>query len=480
MKTKIITKISAFLLVAIFCFFAFAGCAAQMDLPNKNDAVTGNGGLVVQKGQYLYFVNGYTSAENIKKADEVKGVEYSAIYRTKLGENNEIIYNEDGTLQNCEKIIDKVCGFEKTALYIFDDYIYYQVPNTSKVKNEEKLEYNFKLTDFYRAKLDGSGQTWLYKTKNASDDTKFVFYKTNNSKDVFLSLYDGKDLISVNCSTKEAKTICEGVSSVAMPIYSVYNQDNNQLSKGASNVYYTRSGNDDENLTAGNVLCYYTLGENQEHIIASGYNTYTAVYATNEALVFTKKSNYDLSAFNYVIKYDYDADGNLNLDVQNGNKAIQLDASEHKSIWLCTFEEGNQAGIITKNETGKLVYINYQTNKYEVLNTERTLTPLFVAGTKVYAYSESNWIYQIDYKTKAEKLLCQKQGENDDINEPYFEAKKNFSVCGGYVYYFAKYEGDSETGYYLNRVSAADRETYTVESVAKVLVKHIKTKTEEK
>lgn len=476
MKTKIITKISAFLLVAIFCFFAFAGCAAQMDLPNKNDAVTGNGGLVVQKGQYLYFVNGYTSAENIEKADDVKGVEYSAIYRTKLGENNEIIYNEDGTLQNCEKIIDKVCGFEKTALYILDDYIYYQVPNTSKVKNEETLEYNFKLTDFYRAKLDGSGQTWLYKTKNASDDTKFAFYKTNNSKDVFLSLYDGKDLICVNCSTKEAKTVCEGVSSVAMPVYSVYNQDNNQISKGASNIYYTRSGNDEENLSEGNVLCNYTLGENAEHIIASGYNTYTVISATNEALVFTKKSSYDLNANNYVIKYDYDENGNLNLDVQNTNKAIQLDASALSDIMLCTFEEGNQAGIIVKNETGKLVHINYQTGRYEVLDAEKKLTPLYISGTKVYAYDESNVIYQIDYKTKAEKKLFEYL---DDSKDPYFEAKKNFSVCGGYVYYFAKYEGDSETGYYLNRITVAERESYTIETVAKVLAKHIKTETEE-
>ena len=475
MKTKLLTKISAFLLVAIFCFFAFAGCAAQMELPNSDDAVTGNGGLVVQKGHYLYFVNGYTSAENITNSDEVKGVEYSAIYRTKLGDNNEVLLNEDGSLQYCEKIIDKVCGFEKTALYIFGDYIYYQVPNTSKVKNEETLEYNFKLTDFYKAKLDGSNQTWLYKTKNASDDTKFAFYKTNASKDVYLSLYDGTDLISVNCSTKVAKTICESVSSVAMPIYSVYNQANNQISKGASNVYYTRSGTEDENVSTGNVLCYYTLGENKEHIITSGNNTYKVVDATNEALVFTKKNSEDLNENNYVIKYNYNADGELDLDVRNNNVAIQLDASAHSDVWLCTFEEGNQAGIVVKNETGKLVHINYQTGRYEVLDTERKLTPLFVAGTKVYAYDENNAVYQIDYKTKAEKKLFEK---SDDCNEPYFDAKKNFSVCGGYVYYFAKYEGDSETGYYINRISAADRETYTVEAVANILAKHIKTETE--
>lgn len=478
MKTRILTKISAYLLVAIFCFFAFAGCVAQMDLPKSNDDVTGNGGLVVQKGQYLYFVNGYTSAENIESESEVKGVEYSAIYRTKLGTNNELLLNEDGTLQNCEKIINKVCGFEKTALYIFDDYIYYQVPNTSKVKNDETLEYDFNLTDFYRAKLDGSEQTWLYKTKNASDETKFAFYKTNVSKDIYLSVYDGNGLYCVNCSTKAVKTVCENVSSVAMPAYSVYKQDNNQLSKGASNIYYTRSGTEEENLSEGNVLCYFNMVESKEYVITKGYNTYNVISATNEALVFTKKSSFDLNANNYVIKYSYDEDGKLNLDVQNNNLAIQLCASEIETMLLCTFEEGNQAGIVAKNETGKLAYINYKTGKYEVLDTERTLTPLFILGTKVYAYDETKLIYQIDYKTKVEKVLLKELGDN---KLPYFDADKNFSVCGGYVYYFATYEGDSETGYYLNRISTADRETYTVEVVANILSKHIKTenKTEE-
>lgn len=478
MKTKTLTKLSAFVLVAIFCFFALVGCASNLAMPGTNDNVTGNGGLVVQKGNYLYFVNGYTSTDDLTTGDNKGGNSYGAIYRTKLDENNQMVYADDGSLENCEIIVDKVCGFEKTALYIFDDYLYYATPNTQKVKNDQTLESNFKLTDFYRVKLNGKDRTHIYKTTNASDDTKFAFYKTNASKDVYLAIYDGKDLICVNCSNKTAKTVCEGVSSVAMPAYGNYSKQNNQLSKGASNVYYTRSGNDAENVASGNVICYFTIGENVEHVIASGYNTYTVVSATNEALVFTKKSSYDLDANNYVIKYRYE-DDELNLDVQNDNYAKQLDASGHTDILLCTFEEGNQAGIVAKNETGKLVYINYQGNKSEVLNDEISLTPLCVSGTKVYAYDESNSIYQIDYKTKAQKILFDASVENDDAKTPYFSAKKNFSVNNGYIYYFATFEGASETGYYLNRISTAINENYKTELVAKVLDIHIKVKATE-
>ncbi len=476
MKTKVIIKISAILLVLVLCLLALVGCGINMDLPSTDAAVTGNGGLAVKKGEYIYFVNGYQNATDLKSGDNKGGNKYSAIYRTKL-ENGELKYNENGELENCEIIIDKICGFEKTALYIFDDCIYYATPNTEKVISDDKLSNNFELTDFYRAKLDGTNRTHLYKTTRTSNNTDFAFYKVN--QEIHLVIYDGTGLVMVNCSNGKATEVCENVSSVALPKYANYNAQNNQIAQGAQNVYYTRSGSEDENLANGNVLCYASIGESEEHIIASGYNTYTVKLATNEALVYSKKSAYDLNANNYVIKYNYNSDNELSLDVQNAG--IQLDTTANSEVYLCTFENGNQMGIIVKNSSNKLVYINYQTDKYQVLNEETTLTPLYVYGTKVYAYSSDNSIYQIDYKTLAQKILFDVSNidEEVEINTPYFSANKNFSVCGGYIYYFAQYEGDSETGYYLNRITTAISENYTVELVGVVQTQHIATKAEE-
>ena len=478
MRTKFMVKISSLLLVIVLCLMALVGCASNIEMPEINASITGNGGLAVQKGDYIYFVNGYQAAKDLVDGANQGGTQYSAIYRTKLDENKALVYDENGNLQNCELVIDKVCGFEKTQLYIFGDYIYYATPNTEKVISSDSLSSNFELTDFYKAKLDGTDRTLIYKTTRASDDTKYAFYKVNGSDDVWLALYDGTALMVINTTNKQVKTICESVSSVAFPAYTDYNADNNQIAKGAQNVYYTRSGTDEENLSSGNVLCYAKFIDGEEHIVAQGFNTYTVKLATNEALVYTKKAEQDYSANNYVIKYAYDANGELLLNIQNG--AVQLDASATSDIFLCTFENGIQSGIVFKNSSNKLVYRNYQKDETKVLDQNVELTPLCIYGTKIYAYSSDNSIYQIDYKTLAEKVLVDMSVEDaEDIQSPYFEASKNFSVCGGYVYYFAKYEGDSETGYYLNRVSIAISEKYTSELVAVVQENHIKTETEE-
>ena len=51
-----------FLVVAMFIMSAafLTGCGKpDVELPGANDPVIGNGGLTVQKGNYLYYVNGY-------------------------------------------------------------------------------------------------------------------------------------------------------------------------------------------------------------------------------------------------------------------------------------------------------------------------------------------------------------------------------------------------------------------------------------
>ena len=472
MKTKFITKISSFLLVFVLCIMALVGCTtANLDLPSETAAVVGNGGLAVQKGEYLYFVNGYQSIKDMKSGDNKGGDEYSAIYRVKLNNNNELTFDENGNLENCDLIIDKVCGFEKTALYIFDDYIYYATPNTEKEVSDEVISSNFELTDFYRAKLDGTGRTHIYKTSKASDDTKFAFYKANGANDVYLALYDGTQLLLVNCGSKAVTTVCDSVSSIAMPNVSYYNSENNQISVGASNIYYTRSAKEDETVSSGNFLCAVKIGDNTERVLAQGHYTYTVKSATDEALVFTKKSDNDLNANNYAISYAYNESGDVTLDAQNGG--VQLDATAHDTVLLCTYEEGNFAGMVTKNTSNKLVYINRATNTTEVLDEDTELTPITIAGNYVYAYDSNNSIYQINYKTKAQKLLADASKTGDDaIKKPYLSAKKNYSVCGNYVYYFATYEGE-KTGYYLNRVLTISQEEYTPELVGILQTEHL-------
>ncbi len=476
MKKSLIYKISSFVLVCMFCLLSLAGCANGIELPDTNAGVTGNGGLAVQKGEYLYFVNGYTAVSDMKDGDNKGGNKYSAIYRTKLGDNNTLVYNENGELENCEIIIDKVCGFDNTALYIFGDYIYYSSPNTQKVISDESIVYNFKLTDFYRAKLDGTGRTLLYKTNNASDDMKFGFYKVNGVNDIYLVVFDGSKIVFVNCSNGANTIIAENVTSIALPECGDYNSLNSQISKGASNVYYVRNSTEDDY----SLLCYAKIGENIEHVIPSGSDTITLKQANNYGLLYTKKASYEDVACNYFVLYN--GESGAEFDVQNGGK--KLDNTGHSTVLLTNFEDGNPTGFIcVNNDTAKkIVYIKLSANGTItpiILNETIALTPVAVAGNYVYAYDENNNVYQINYKSLEQKTIADTSlTEDDAIKTPYFEGAKKFSVCGNYIYYFAKYEGDSETGYYLNRINASVQETYKTELVGVVQANHIKTETE--
>ena len=51
MKTKFLTKISSFIILCVMCVMLFAGCSTPWDGPKTEADVTGNGGLVVQKGE---------------------------------------------------------------------------------------------------------------------------------------------------------------------------------------------------------------------------------------------------------------------------------------------------------------------------------------------------------------------------------------------------------------------------------------------
>ena len=85
MKLSLIYKISSFVLVCMFCLLALAGCANGIELPNTNAGVTGNGGLAVQKGEYLYFVNGYTAVSDMKDGDnKTEDISYWCI-KPKIG-----------------------------------------------------------------------------------------------------------------------------------------------------------------------------------------------------------------------------------------------------------------------------------------------------------------------------------------------------------------------------------------------------------
>lgn len=492
MKTKFLTKITSFLILFLMCAMLLAGCAGPWDGPKTEADVSGNGGLAVQKGNYLYFVNGYTSKSNMVAGDNKGNVEYSSIYKAKLNSNNQLEYDEDGNMLNCSKLVSKVGGYDDTALYIFGDYMYFASPYADTVTVLENNNYiqknNFNLTDFYRVKLDGSGLTSVYRTTNDSTSLQFAFYQPAGTNEVSLVVYDSQKLIIVNCSTNQAKVVSENVTSVAMPQVAEFKYSNNQITKQESAIYYTRSGTDEENLGNNNVLAYTVIGENTEKIIEAGSKTYQVKTATKDALVVSIKGGDDVNACNYFVTFNQNGEPEFDLNTVKNQK---LDSTGNSNVYLCNFEDGNPVGIITNTDKVINVMDYNNNNNPVVLNEDIDLTIVKVVGNYVYAYDDNKSLYRINYKQalsnqtiEVQKIYDSEKVIDDSGSEPvtaddiYFDAKTNFSVVNNYVYFYMPYKGDSQTGYYLNRINLLDQEK-TTQLVGVLQADHVVTEANE-
>ena len=104
-----------------------------------------------------------------------------------------------------------------------------------------------------------------------------------------------------------------------------------------------------------------------------------------------------------------------------------------------------------------------------------------------YSYDSENSLYRTNYKlalTSADKSTCTEtiydstktveEDSDDTVADIYFKAENNFSVLGNHIYFYIPYEGDSATGYYLNRINLLDSEK-TLQLVGVVQQDHIKT-----
>lgn len=122
--------------------------------------VSSNGGFLVEKGDYVYFING---AEDYTADNTYGDVLKGSIQR---------ISSSDlaaGNYTNTQTVVPLIVysGNSDAGIYIYGDYIYYATPNTAK--NSDGVIQNQYL-DFKRSKLDGS-ETMKDKFYQASDNS---------------------------------------------------------------------------------------------------------------------------------------------------------------------------------------------------------------------------------------------------------------------------------------------------------------------
>lgn len=194
MKKLIIVAVTLLLALSV------VGCSAwKSGITDFGGEVKNNGGFAVEKGEYVYFINGTSSnTDDNSFGKVVKG----SIARVRISEIG-------SSAAKAETVVPKIVYgeyFEDGAgLFIVGDYVYYPTP--SDKKNSQGVVKNTDL-EFRRTKLDGSDSSIIATVSSLS--APYRFYEKDGK--AFLTVYvtvteDGKDVDYLKTYDEKGKEI---------------------------------------------------------------------------------------------------------------------------------------------------------------------------------------------------------------------------------------------------------------------------------
>ena len=279
---KTVTKIICAALASVVALgaTAIAGCSQYFG-GNKLDGdisgeVTSNGGFAVQKGDFVYFINGV--ADNTLDNSYGKPVKGSVmrISTKDLADHN---------YSSVETVVPLLAyaGNYDGGLFIYGDYVYYSTPSTARNSNGEVL---YNQLDLKRTKLDATETLRTPYIQFPSSDYDFRFVEEDGV--VYLvyvaeneTLYDEekgvKNLHSLNTETGDDTLLAYNISS---HIFDAEDKTNPK-------IYYTMS-----------------VTDFNTHTVEDEYNQLYTVTASQ-----TEENKYDISG---LYGWDEDEDRYIN------------------------------------------------------------------------------------------------------------------------------------------------------------------------
>lgn len=446
MKRKFAT-----LLMLILSFgFVLVGCGVNLAMPAQNAEVIGNGGFVVQKGEYIYFANAYTGYSTIGSKtsnDFGKVVEYS-LYRVKVSSvnNKTIEYDENGLPKNVEQVVSKVVGFENSGFYIFGDYLFFASPNIHKTK-EQKNRYD--LISFFSVKLDGTNLQELYTTSGTGEWSVLSITENNKTYNYLVTIekiereVDGtkKEVTDVvrhtisNGKLEDKTVLVQNATSAVMAKEVKYAMD--------KYVYFTasRSKQETDSGISGNLLKRVNVHDKtiNDFSTPSG-NTITLIKQQNGVVFYTKQTN-TVSGYYYY------------RDITGQEKQLTSWTGITNLIFM-GYENGNALPVVY-NYQNSLVMQNLGSFEVTVLSSNQDV-PIFVWGDYIYIKT-SKGISRISYKDKQEQVVVEATVEENQ-----------YDFDGRFVYVYSKLDSSKSETLYIHRVDTYAIEQQTAKELKKV------------
>ena len=329
-KKKLTVLCAAALLVCSAS--SIAACGKSNFVPPTGEIGVGevksNGGFAVEKGNFVYFINGAedSGADNTY-GEAVKG----ALYRIDKAAL------KSGEYDKAQRVVPSlfVAGNYDGGIFIYDDYVYFASPTTEKEKDGNVSN---SWLSFKRAKIDGTStkkeiDEYLFRLDDNTVSYRFVNVKGADNKNTVYCMYvKDSTLYSFNVSTKVTTVLVKGAEA--------YYFDTENLENG--NVYYQMKV--PTNNTAGastfenynQVYCVTpdasaTVNADATSYTVAGYRT----YSFDRASIVKDNADFDASD---ITQYPYVNLGRLVLDgiggvaPQNGKTQFNDESEENNGM----------------------------------------------------------------------------------------------------------------------------------------------------
>lgn len=399
--------------------------------------VSSNGGFVVEKGDYVYFING---AQDYTANNEYGNVVKGSLMRIAKSDM------KAGNYDKAQIVVPSLfaSGNYDSGIYIYGDYVYYATPTTdTTVKGESK---NSQM-DFKKARLDGSSapskDPFLRLDSNTAKyrfvTEKGVDRNKDGKDDVFCLYEENSELKSFNVDTKEKVTLVKGAGA--------FFYDQNDLAN--PNVYYTMSvvyDADSENPTTGIEYNQIYCVNASARVAKTDASTASYTVENGKTYDFDEKFMKDKAEKNGYDLKDYKTYPYVNLG------SLVLDGIGFSSGKYTQFNGGTAEDQAQASEPRGYTYTitNFASNGEEkgVYFTRKnvTTTPSEASDKKLYYVSESQikaegWNEILG--NKSVDTVAEEYGDGMNASsKALFSVKDNGNGTRTHSYFYTKTEGE--------------------------------------
>lgn len=426
--------------------------------------VLSNGGFAVEKGKYIYFINGKETYE----ADNTLGTPVKGsimrISKEQLGNRN---------YESVETVVPQIAysGNSNAGLFIYGDYIYYATPLTDT--NSEGEVFNSYIS-FKRAKLDGSEVMKDY----------YVRYSNNSIEYRYVEVGDTVYLIYVATEENLYGTSCTNIhsynTSTGKDTLLAYNVDSYVFDKTDvknPRIYYTMKVQDFE--------LNKTYGYNQIYTVSAD------IFTPNE-YNFDNIEDYDAETDPLYVncgKLVFDGIGYLDDVTQFNGKDADKAAESSYTYTLSSYQNGKLFFSRTSKNNSTAVYFNVSDSEvtadnWNPVTANSTLTSFLTEESNSSLVSSFNYFFDANGGIESVIITDSKgmikatpNAENkistviDNYNTYYISSEQAtvlftdadyiyYSVTGGNGYTFNRIRHDGGFGDY-NKPFNSETDDYT-------------------